>query len=85
MWNNPQAQDRRRTRSITEAHYLKLEDVATYLSISVPQVYARFAPASSSPSRWGAEGLPLTVCSPIRHTPSYVQIEKAGTSELNAV
>ena len=25
---------------ITEARYLKLEDVATYLSVSVPQVYA---------------------------------------------
>ena len=27
-------------RSITEARFLKLEDVATYLSVSVPQVYA---------------------------------------------
>jgi excisionase family DNA binding protein len=26
--------------AITEARYLKLEDVATYLSVSVPQVYA---------------------------------------------
>ena len=28
------------SHSITEARYLKLEDVATYLSVSVPQVYA---------------------------------------------
>ena len=53
---------------ITEARYLKLEDVATYLSVSVPQVYALVRSGELPAIKIGGRG----VCGSTR--PSWTRI-----------